>query len=96
MIADALAEQGLEIPDDLQPVDVWPVAEPYRVAFQVLSASRGKGVDGVEALKYSEIVIYAEGNGYATSIDELAEFVAFVQMQDAEFRANIAKLSENG
>jgi hypothetical protein len=85
MIAAALAEQGVEVPEDLLPPDVWAIAEPYRAAFGVLSAARGQGMNGLEAIVYSEIVAYAERNGYAQSIDELEEFVMLIQEQDREF-----------
>lgn len=91
MIADALAEQGLDIPADLLPPDVWAVAEPYRIAFGVLSASRQQHMNGWAALAYSEIASYAERNGYADSIDELAEFVTLIQAQDTTFLEHAAK-----
>lgn len=91
MIADALAEQGLNVPDDLLPVGVWPVAEPYRVAFSVLSAARGQNMNGWDAIVYSAIVLYAERNGYAGSIDELEEFVTMIQTQDSTFLECAAK-----
>ena len=85
MIAAALAEQGLDVPADLLPADVWQVAEPYRAAFGVLSAARGQSESGWLAIAYSEIVAYAERNGYADSIDELGEFVSLIQAQDTTF-----------
>lgn len=95
MIAEALAEQGAEIPADLLPVDVWPVAAPYREAFRVLSASRGRSVGpgGIvhQALEYSEIVEYAERNGFADTMEELEEFVTLVQSQDGAYLTHVAK-----
>lgn len=89
MIAAALEEQGVDLPADLLPVDVWPTAAPYRKAFNVLSSSRGAGVSmaGVIplAIEYSEIVSYAEHNGFAKSITELEEFVMLVQAQDGRY-----------
>lgn len=91
MIADALAEQGKDVPADLRPVEVWPVAAPYRDAFSVLSAARRQGMHGWEALAYSEIVAYAHENGYAGSIVELEEFVNLIQAQDTAFLEESAK-----
>lgn len=91
MIADALAEQGLDVPPDLHPAEVWPVAAPYRDAFRVLSAGRQQGFSGWEALAYSEIVAYARENGYAESIVELEEFVALIHAQDSVFLEESAK-----
>jgi hypothetical protein len=91
MIAAAFAEQGVEVPEDLLPPDVWAIAEPYRAAFGVLSAARGQGMNGLEAIVYSEIVRYAHENGYATSIDDLEEFVAFLQTQDTAFLSESAQ-----
>jgi hypothetical protein len=91
VIAAALAEQGLDVPADLHPDDVWPVAAPYRDAFTVLSAGRRQGFGAWEALAYSEIVAYAHENGYADSITELEEFVALVQGQDHAFLEESAK-----
>lgn len=91
MIADALAEQGLDVPADLRPADVWPVAASYRDAFSVLSAARRQGMNGWEALAYSEIAAYAHANGYADSITELEEFVALIQAQDTAFLEESAK-----
>lgn len=85
MIAAALAEQGVDVPDDVRPVDVWPSAAPYRVAFDVLSASRPEGPNGWLAIPYPWIVAYAHENGYAESVTELEEFVSFVQAQDRVF-----------
>lgn len=91
MIADALAEQGLDVPTDLHPAEVWPVAVPYRDAFRVLSAGRRQGFSGWEALAYSEIVAYAHENGYAESITELEEFVGLVYEQDHAFLEESAR-----
>lgn len=91
MIAAALAEQGLDVPADLHPAEVWPVAAPYRDAFQILSAGRRQGFSGWEALAYSEIVSYARENGYADSIVELEEFVALIHAQDAAFLEGSAR-----
>jgi hypothetical protein len=91
MIADALAEQGLDVPPDLHPAEVWPVSAPYQDAFRVLSASRRQGFSGWEALAYSEVVAYAREHGYAESIDELDEFVALIHAQDNAFLEESAK-----
>jgi hypothetical protein len=91
VIAAALAEQGLDVPEDLLPAEVWPVAEPYRAAFCVLSASRSQHMNGWAAIAYSEIVQYAERNGFADSIDELEEFVSLIQAQDKSFLECAAK-----
>jgi hypothetical protein len=91
MIVAALAEQGLDVPADLQPAEVWPVAVPYQDAFRVLSAGRRQGFSGWEALAYSEIASYAHENGYAESIVELEEFVALIHAQDAAFLEESAK-----
>lgn len=85
MIAEALLEQGAAIPEDLLPVEVWPVAEPYRQAFRVLSASRSWGMSGPLPLPYSEIIAYARANGLAESMTELEECVSFIQAQDSEY-----------
>lgn len=91
MIAAALAEQGLDVPADLHPAEVWPVATPYLDAFRILSAGRRQGFSGWEALAYSEIVAYAHENGYADSITELEEFVALIYAQDNSFLEESAK-----
>lgn len=91
MIAAALAEQGVDVPRELLSPDVWPVAESYRVAFHVLSESRGKSMNGFQAIKYTEIVKYAEKNGYADTMDELEEFVSLIQAQDGAFLVESAK-----
>jgi hypothetical protein len=91
VIAAALAEQGVEVPEDVLPPDVWAIAVPYRVAFDVLSAARGQNMNGWSPLAYSEIVRYAHENGYATSIDDLEEFVAFLQTQDTAFLSESAQ-----
>ena len=91
MIAAALAEQAAEfgievdVPDDLAPVDVWACCAHYRSAFLILSAARRQNGFGWEALSYSDVVAYAERNGFAGSIDELEEFVRFIQEQDSAF-----------
>lgn len=90
MIADALAEQGVEVPDDLLPVEVWPPAQPYATAFHVLSNARRQGMGGPEALAYSELVCYARANGFAGSMEGLEEFVILMQTQDLAFRAAAA------
>lgn len=95
MIAAALAEQGLDVPADLRPADVWPVAAPFRDAFSVLSASRRQGLNGWDALAYSEIVAYAHENGYADSITELEEFVGLVYAQDSAFLEESARRAKN-
>lgn len=94
MIAAALAEQGAEIPEDLLGVDVWPSAAPYRDAFHVLSAARGRAVGMYgsipQAIEYSEIVCFARANGFADSMTELEEFVSIIQAQDTTYRDHIA------
>lgn len=92
MIAAALAEQAVEdgvpgayVPDDVLPVDVWPAAAAYQRAFTILSARRRHGMSGVEALQYTEIVAYARENGFAESMTELEEFVAFIDAQDGAY-----------
>jgi hypothetical protein len=90
VIAAALAEQGVEVPEDLLPPDVWAIAVPYRAAFGVLSSARGQHMNGWDAIVYSEIVKYAHENGYADSIDALEEFVSLIQAQDRAFLAATA------
>ena len=94
MIADALAEQGLDVPEDLHPAEVWPVAAPYRDAFRILSAGRRQGWNSWDALAYSEIVACARESGYADSITELEEFVALIQAQDEAYLEEAAKLAK--
>mgnify|MGYP001581572962 CR=1 FL=1 len=91
MIAAALAEQGVEVPDDLLPVDVWLPAQPYQQAFAVLSAARRQGMGGGEAIAYSEMVAYAQANGFAASMEDLEEFVMLMQVQDTAFLSAAAK-----
>jgi hypothetical protein len=90
-VAAALAEQGFEVPVDLQPAEVWPVAEAYRRAFKVLSASRAYGEHGPQPIEYEAIAKYAEKNGFDASFVELEEFVQLIQEQDAEHLKQVAK-----
>jgi hypothetical protein len=92
MIAAALAEQAVEdgvpgayVPDDVLPVEVWPVAAPYQRAFSVLSARRRHSTTGMQALQYTEIVAYAKENGFAETITELEEFVTLIDAQDGAY-----------
>ena len=85
MIAAALVEQGVEPPEDLLPVEVWPVAWPYRRAFLVLSAARGSGMNGLLPIAYAELLAYARANGFAETLAELEEFVDLIQAQDRRF-----------
>ena len=84
MIAEALRDQGLAPPADLLP-EVPPPAEPYRTAFQVLSAARPFGMNGPLPIPYGELRAYAEANGFAESMADLEEFVRLVQTQDATY-----------
>jgi hypothetical protein len=82
VIAAALVEQGVEPPEDLLPVAVWPAAWPYRRAFLVLSAARGSGMNGPQPIAYGEMLAYARANGFAGTPAELEEFVDLIQAQD--------------
>lgn len=93
-MAAALAEQGLEVPADLKPVDVWPVAEPYRAAFQVLSAARKRDQGSPLGIEYGEILKYGDANGLTGSFVETEELVQLVQAQDAEYLDQAARQIE--
>jgi hypothetical protein len=93
VIAEALREQGLVPPADILP-EVPPPAEPYRTAFQVLSAARASGVNGPLPLPYSEIRAYGEANGFAESMADLEEFTRLVQAQDGAYLTFCAQQAE--
>jgi hypothetical protein len=96
MIAAALLEQGIEVPDDVLPVDVWSSAQPYLTAFDVLSAARGQSSNGWQAIEYHAITEYADRNGFGASIVELEEFVSLIQAQDAEWLKHANKPPATG
>lgn len=73
------------------PVEVWPPAAPYHEAFVVLAAGRRQGMGGAEALAYSEILAYAQANGFAETMADLEEFVMLIQAQDAAVLTELAR-----
>ena len=91
MVAAAQAA-GEPVPTGaLEAMDVWPVALPYRVAWQVLSDGRrwamGDGALHPGGLAYTELVAYARDHGLATTRTALEEFVVLVLAQDAVWLA---------
>lgn len=89
MIAAALREQGVDVPDDCTPADVWPVAQPYMDAFHTLSRSRGHGMNGPLPFAYSEIVAYARDHDLADTESDLDEFVTIMQEMDTMYRTHV-------
>jgi hypothetical protein len=93
VIAEALREQGQAPPPDLLP-EVAPPAQPYRAAFQVLSAARAYGMNGPLPLTYSDMRAYAEAHGLAASMADLEEFTTLMQAQDGAYLTFCAQQAE--